>query len=502
MSDESLTYRASGVDVEANLEANRRIQAFTRRTYSGRVLTRKQTFGGALSLAGLPKPLERLELSGRVISAQGGSPEQNSLHIARACRSRLSVETRPLAFLDYLAAAHLDAERAADLVGLFSEVLAEKPKIPIIGGETAEMPDVFQEGAWEVIGALFAAEAAEEAESKHRIGLGSLRNVEQPVLVFSMDGVGTKTKIATAVRRTSGLAADIIHHSLDDILCQGARGIGVMLYLGCQSRDEQLSEPFLTAAQACCGRNGIVLLDCKVSEKPDLYRPGEIDVCGAIVGVVEADRLIQGDGIRPGDILIGLASSGLHTNGYSLARKALLERGGFTLDRHIEEIGGTLGQALLEPHKNYAPLILPLLADAELGGGIRGIAHVTGGGLKDNLERILPRTVRAEIRKDSWRPPPIFNLIRRAGNIPLQDPVGKGMYESFNMGIGLVLVVSPDFIDQVLGRIRDAGEQATVIGQVIERRADNPAAGSAGAGARAERADRRSAVSEQRVCLL
>jgi phosphoribosylformylglycinamidine cyclo-ligase len=222
-----------------------------------------------------------------------------------------------------------------------------------------------------------------------------------------------------------------------------------------------------------------VLLDSEVSEKPDQYRPGEIDLCGAIVGVVEADRLIQGEQIRPGDVLLGLTSSGLHTNGYSLARKALLERGALALDQQIPELGGTLGQALLEPHRNYAPLILPLLEDAELRAAIRGIAHITGGGLEDNLERILPPGVRAEIRLDSWQPPPIFELIRRSGNIPLQDPVGKGMYESFNMGIGLVLAVSPEQSERVLKRIREGGQEAVKIGEVLD---SDRGAGTGGAG--------------------
>jgi len=467
MSDESLTYRASGVDVEANLEANRRIQAYVRRTYTDRVLTRGGLFGGALSLSALPGLADRLQLTGRLFAAPVDGPEQGSMCIARSCRSRLSAQTQPLAFLDYLAAAALDARRAADLVGLFSEVFAADPKIPIIGGETAEMPDVFREGAWEVVGALFAA-GTEQQDAAGWIELSALQGYEQPALVFSMDGVGTKTKIGVQTRLSSGLAEDIIHHSLDDILCQGARGIGFMLYLGCHSRDEQLIEPLLAAAKAGCIGNSLVLLDIEVSEKPDRYRPGEIDLCGAIVGVVEADRLIQGERIRPGDVLLGLASSGLHTNGYSLARKALLERGGLALDQQVPELGGTLGQALLEPHRNYAPMILPLLEEAELRAAVRGIAHITGGGLEDNLERILPPSVRAEIRLDSWQPPPIFDLIRRSGNIPLRDPVDKGMYESFNMGIGLVLAVSPEQSERVLGRIRAVGQEAVAIGEVLD----------------------------------
>jgi phosphoribosylformylglycinamidine cyclo-ligase len=496
MSDESLTYRSSGVDVEANLEANRRIQAYTGRTYTDQVLTRGGLFGGALRLSGLPEPLEHLHLTGRMIVAEADSPEQVSRRIARSCRSRFASAAQPLAFLDYLAAARLDADRAADLVGLFSEAFAATPRIPIIGGETAEMPDVFAEGAWEVVGAIFAA-GTTETGAERQVSLGTLRDLEQPALVFSMDGVGTKTKIGVAARRTSGLALDIIHHSLDDILCQAARGIGFMLYLGCHSRDEQLVEPVTAAAEQCCRSNGMALLDCLISEKPNLYRPGEIDVCGAIVGAVDADRLIQGEAIRPGDLLIGLTSSGLHTNGYSLARKALLERGRLTLDQHIDELGSTLGQALLEPHRNYAPLILSLLEEADSAAAIKGIAHITGGGLKDNLERILPGTVQAEIRIDSWQPPPIFQLIRRCGNIPLQDPVGKGMYESFNMGIGLVLVVASEQGERIRQRIRSAGQEAVMIGRVFDS-ADASPAGVA----QVDGQNQRPAESTERVLLL
>jgi len=490
MSDASLTYRSSGVDVEANLEANRRIQSYIRRTYTDRVLTRGGLFGGAVRLAGLADPPNRSYLAGRLVTAEGGSPEQGSRRIARSCRRRWLPDAEPIAFLDYLAAARLEADRAADLVGLFSETFCSAPQIPIIGGETAEMPDVFQQGAWEVVGAIFAvgeagAERPAKAKARAEVDLSTLRELEQPALVFSMDGVGTKTKIGVSTGRTAGLAEDIIHHCLDDILCQGARGIGFMLYLGCHERDERLVAPVVQAAERCCRSNGMVLLEHLIAEKPDLYRPGEIDVCGTIVGAVDARRLIQGREIRPGDMLLGLPSSGLHTNGYTLARKALLERGGLSLDQHPEELGTTVGQALLEPHMNYAPLVLPLLEDAEGEGAIKGIAHITGGGLKDNLERILPATVRAEIRIDSWKPPPIFQMIRRCANIPLEDPVGKGMYESFNMGIGLVLVAAPEHVERIQRRVRCGDREAVVIGRVLGCEGDSAAGGVRSGGVRA-----------------
>ena len=483
MADDPLTYRDSGVDVEANLGANRRILGYARRTYDERVCTRGGLFGGAIRVGKMLRSFEQPVLAGRLsgtdrpdeaeqavpaehtVPAERRGPEQRARQVAELFRRKTQRAWKPLAFLDYLAAARLDPQRAADLVGIFSRAFAQRPKIPIIGGETAEMPDVFRAEAWEVVGALFALTEAGSASGPSK-PLSGLQGLERPVLVFSMDGVGTKTKLGVMTARTSGLALDIIHHSLDDILCQGARGLAMMLYVGCCGGEERLVRPLLDAAEACCRRNRMVLLDVTVAEKPELYLPGEIDVCGAIAGVVEEKSLLQGEAIRAGDVLIGIGSSGLHTNGYSLARKALLERGGLQIEHYVEEIGAPLADALLEPHTNYAPAVLPLLEGGE--SAVRGIAHITGGGLQDNLERILPAELRAEIRLSSWRPPPIFELIRRCGNIPLQDPVGKGMYESFNMGIGMVLVVPPERAEEVLERLRGSGFEGTRIGEILQ----------------------------------
>lgn len=481
MQEDSLTYRSSGVDVDTYNRAGDQIKARIQETFGTQVLSRTGQFGTAISLKGYGKKWSRPLLYG--VLGFGDSPTDEKLaeQILLACRAGLPAAAQPLAFMDYIAAGALDYARVVDLVGSLSRILCKDPKIPLVGGETAEMPGVFLENRWEVVGTMFAlqgtaasgrvrgsSEAGADGERaavdlKARVG----ESLHQQALVFSIDGVGTKTKLAVATRRTAGLALDIIHHSLNDILCQGARGLAMMLYVGCHSREKQLINPLITAAEDCCNDNGLVLLDCLVAEKPGVYLPGEIDVCGAVAGVVDANRLIQGDRIRPGDMLIGLPSSGLHTNGYSLARKALLERCGLGLDQYIDELGCILGKALLEPHTNYAPLVLSLLEDGELGSAIRGIAHITGGGLKDNLARILPDGLAAEIRLDSWQPPPIFELIRRSGNIPRQDPVGKGMYESFNMGIGMVLVVPPEFAERVVETVRKGGLEAVVIGRVL-----------------------------------
>jgi phosphoribosylformylglycinamidine cyclo-ligase len=266
--------------------------------------------------------------------------------------------------------------------------------------------------------------------------------------------------------RTGGLALDILHHSLNDVLCEGAEGLAVLFYVGCHSADPALLEPLLASVQTACRGLGLVLLEAAVAEKPELYREGEYDVCACLAGTVDAQSLVQGSEVGDGDLMIGLGSSGLHTNGYSLARRALLERGGLELGDGLAELGSTLGEALLAPHHNYAPAVLPVLRDPALGAAIHGVAHITGGGLGGNLVRVVPPGLTATVRLSSWEPPALFRLIQRAGGIPDSDAQSSGMYEAFNMGIGLVLIVDPDRAEAVSARLAGAGEQTRVIGSV------------------------------------
>ena len=467
MQDDSLNYKSSGVDVLAHNRAGVRIRAYVQDTFGEQILTRAGLFGAAVSLKEPVGTMKRPLLSGSLGFGDSSLEDELANQIVQACRSNLSPSARPVAFLDYIAATQLDPARAVGLVGAFSRILSRAPKIPIVGGETAEMPGVFRKNRWEVVGALFAVqEAVELPANGEGVDLESGAALSNPALVFSVDGVGTKTKLGVMAGNTSGLSVDIIHHSLNDILCLGAQGLATMLYVGCHRREEALIQPIIRTAGQCAGANGMKILDLIVEEKPEIYLPGEIDLCAAIAGIVDAAGLIQGSGIAEGDQLIGLPSSGLHTNGYSLARKALLERGKLRLDQYLSELGRTLGEALLEPHRNYAPMVLSLLKDRELATAVKGIAHITGGGLKDNLVRILPEGLAAEIRLNSWQPPPIFELIRRTGNIPLQDPVSKGMYETFNMGIGLVLVVSSHRADRIMEFARRGGHRSVNIGAV------------------------------------
>jgi phosphoribosylformylglycinamidine cyclo-ligase len=474
----SLTYRASGVDIEAAGRAKRRIQDLVRRTHTDAVLTRPGLFGGAVRL-------ERGSGAVRLAGSLGLTPEGGAAGpaaVVEQCLAKLPAGSRPVAFLDYLAAAGLQAGWVEKQVEGFASRLSAPARIPLIGGETAEMPGVLRPGATEAVGALFgvmlgqtpgaagsgtAAAAGGQAAAAGGPAAGSAPATPaagRPCLVFSMDGVGTKTKIGVMARSTGGLALDIIHHSLDDILCQGAAGSALLFYVGCHRRDEALLEQFRAAAEGACARLGLSSLELAVAEKPGAYLPGEVDICAAVAGVGEEEGLLQGESVRAGDALVGLASDGLHTNGYSLARRALLEEAGLKLDARVEELGTTLAEALLAPHRNYAAAVLPLLRQRP--SAVRAVAHVTGGGLADNLGRVIPEGLQALVRRSRWEVPPLFRLIQRCGGIPEQDPVGRGMYETFNMGIGLVLVVEAGREGEARRRLEAEGEKTVLLGEV------------------------------------
>jgi phosphoribosylformylglycinamidine cyclo-ligase len=460
----SLTYRSSGVDIEAAGKAKERIRALALRTHDASVVSRPGLFGGAVRLERGQAPSLVGALGLMPDDGDGGEGEPAA--VVERCLAGLPPGSRPIAFLDYVACAGLKPDAVERMVGGFADRLARPPRIPLIGGETAEMPGVLRPGRREVVGALFGVRLPETEASG---GAGP-----RPCLVFSMDGVGTKTKLGVLARSTGGLALDIIHHSLNDILCLGAAGKALLFYVGCHRTDEELLAPFRDAAAQACARLGLSELEMKVAEKPATYLPGEIDICAAIAGAVDEERLLQGEAVRAGDALLGLASDGLHTNGYSLARRALLERASLKLEGRLQELGATLAEALLTPHRNYAPAVLPLLD--ERPSAIHAVAHITGGGLADNLARVLPAGLRGVVRLGSWEVPPLFRLIQRCGEVPERDPSGKGMYETFNMGIGLVLAVEAGKSEEVLRRLKAAGERAVPLGEVMAGRRGRAAA--------------------------
>lgn len=259
-------------------------------------------------------------------------------------------------------------------------------------------------------------------------------NMKDPVLVSSIDGVGTKLKIAFAMNRHDTVAQDLVNHCVDDIAVIGAKPLFFLDYIGSGKLDTKAFDQMLAGFTKACVAAGCALIGGETAQMPGMYHPGEYDLAGCIVGVVDRKKMLDGTRIEKGDVIIGLASNGLHTNGYSLARKVLLSgRDAYKLEDRIEGTKLTLGEELLRVHKNYQPLMAALT-----DGVLKGAAHITGGGLLDNLPRVLPKTLNARLDSDSWTVPALFQLIQQRGKIDALE-----MYQVFNMGIGMTLVVSP-----------------------------------------------------------
>jgi phosphoribosylformylglycinamidine cyclo-ligase len=287
------------------------------------------------------------------------------------------------------------------------------------------------------------------------------RGLQDPVLVASADGVGTKLRVAflSGVHNTVGV--DLVNHCVNDILVQGAEPLFFLDYLATGRLDPDVAVQIVEGLARGCRENGCALLGGETAEMPGFYADGEYDVAGFIVGAVERGRLIDGKAIAAGDVLIGIPSSGLHTNGYSLARNIVFERLRLDVHDRVPELGLTVADALLAPHRSYLPLLRPLLRDRP--GVIKGMAHITGGGITDNLPRVLPGGLDAQVRRGSWEIPALFRWLERAGGVPAGD-----MYRTFNMGIGLILVVAPADVDGCVAALRAAGEPgASVIGGII-----------------------------------
>jgi phosphoribosylformylglycinamidine cyclo-ligase len=262
---------------------------------------------------------------------------------------------------------------------------------------------------------------------------GAFPEMAEPVLVASADGVGTKLKLAfeTGIHNTVG--ADLVNHCVNDILVQGARPLFFLDYFATGKLEPDVTASVVEGMSRACKENGCVLLGGETAEMPDFYPEGEYDLAGFIVGVVDRAKVIDGKRIEAGDVVIGLPSTGLQTNGYSLARKLFFEVGGYKVDSYLDEIGTTVGEALLATHSSFLPQLGPLLES----GMIKGLAHITGGGFFENIPRILPENVSVEINRGSWTEPPIFGLMQKLGNVAEAE-----MFRTFNMGIGMVLICS------------------------------------------------------------
>ncbi len=332
------------------------------------------------------------------------------------------------------ARAGVDIDAAADAVG--------RMKAHIAGTRTAGV--VTDVGSF---GGMFA--------------LSALGRLEDPVLVSSIDGVGTKLKIAFATGRHDTIGRDLVWHCVNDILVQGARPLFFLDYFGTGRLDPAVAANVVKGLAEGCKSVGCALIGGETAEMPGLYTDGEYDLAGCIVGIVERARVVDGSGVRPGDVVLGLASDGLHTNGYSLARRVLLEEAEMPLDAPVGELGGvTLAEALLWPHRCYAPAVLPLL-DAPTSP-IKAMAHITGGGFVDNIPRVLPPGVGVRIDQGAWDVPPLFRLIQERGGVSEGE-----MFRVFNMGVGFVLIVAPEAAAEVSARLREAGETVYRLGETL-----------------------------------
>jgi len=280
-----------------------------------------------------------------------------------------------------------------------------------------------------------------------------------PVLVASADGVGTKLKVAFLANRHQTVGVDLVNHCVNDILVQGAEPLFFLDYLATGRLSPDVAEAVVRGMAAACRDNGCALLGGETAEMPGMYADGEYDLAGFIVGVVDRERLINGRAIAVGDVLVGVPSSGLHTNGYSLARRIAFETLGLRVVSHVPELSMTVGDAFLEPHRSYLNLIRPILD----GGRVKGMAHITGGGITDNLPRVLPHGTAAVVDASSWPVPPLFRWLQESGRVPIDD-----MLRTFNMGIGLIIVTtahhSEALIEELAAR---GGHDARVIGEIV-----------------------------------
>jgi phosphoribosylformylglycinamidine cyclo-ligase len=294
------------------------------------------------------------------------------------------------------------------------------------------------------------------------------RRYRRPVLVSSVDGVGTKLKIAFALDRHDTIGQDLVNHCVNDIAVLGAEPLFFLDYLGAGKLESRVFTDLLRGFARACAENHCALIGGETAQMPGFYQPGEYDVCGAIVGVVEKARLLDGRGVRPGDAVLGLAASGLHTNGYSLARRILFEQLRLTPASYVAEFGGTVGEELLRVHLSYGPLLRRLLGKFNLPGRprvIKACAHITGGGLVDNIPRVLAPRCDVVIRKGAWEVLPIFQFLAGQGRVEEAE-----LYQVFNMGIGMVLLVAGDQADAVLEAARRLRRKAWLIGEVVRGR--------------------------------
>jgi phosphoribosylformylglycinamidine cyclo-ligase len=286
----------------------------------------------------------------------------------------------------------------------------------------------------------------------------------EPVLVTSADGVGTKLKMAFLTGRHGTVGSDLVNHCVNDILVQGAEPLFFLDYLATGQLSPDVAESVVAGIASACRDAGCALIGGETAEMPGFYGEGEYDLAGFIVGVVDREKIITGQTISPGDVLVGVPSSGLHTNGYSLARSIAFDTLRLHVDSHVEDLGCSVGEAFMAPHRSYLSLVRPLLD----GGSIKGMAHITGGGVTENLPRVLPPGTAAVVDTAAWEVPSVFRWLQQSGDVPIED-----MMRTFNMGLGLVIITAQDRAERLLSELAaHGGQDARVIGDIVA--ADTP----------------------------
>jgi len=295
-------------------------------------------------------------------------------------------------------------------------------------------------------------------------GFGGLFAVDKtkwvdPVLVSSVDGVGTKLKVAFEMKVHHTVGADLVNHCVNDIAVQGAQPLFFMDYLATGKLDPEVAEKVVEGLAEACKHNGCALIGGETAEMPGFYPEGEYDLAGFIVGVVERERIITGKTVEPGDVILGLASNGLHTNGYSLARKLLFEVAHYTPESYVNELKAKVGNELMRSHRSYWPIIKKLLA----ADCVSAMAHITGGGITENLPRVLPKSVAAVIELGSWPVLPVFEHLQQLGNVPQEE-----MLRTFNMGLGMLLVVPSKKFKKAQSVLERVGERAYTVGRIVK----------------------------------
>jgi len=431
-SSAKLSYLDSGVDVDANNEANQKIGELVQQTYNQRVITSHGLFGGGLSLQA--QELKQALQTSNFTLKDGAFPIEETA---------LPEQKARLAALDYLAGTPLSNDKIEQIVRRLCIDL-KALAIPLIGGETAEMPDVLKKGQMEGFLSVFSLQEANWSLQDYA------DDMEEPALVLSMDGVGTKTLLGNEKSAIQGYFQDITHHSLGDILCLGARGVGLQMFVGTRGQSEGDRDQLKSLAREVVEEAGLRLLGIEFHDCEKTYEKGSLDIAGAIAGLVDKKNMPGPWNVNAGQVLLGLPSSGLHTNGYSLARKM------YPKAKREEVL-----PLLREPHRNYASEVLPLIRDSK----VQALAHITGGGLEENLIRSLPKNCKALVNWGSWDLPPIFEHMIASELVSLYDPVNRGLLQTFNMGIGMVLIVEKEDIKSVRERLN---QNCFEIGEIVE----------------------------------